>query len=164
MRRRIVTIFKDIQEHLSSYLLTISAINISLGACVAAAMYYLEVPNALLWGVLAALLNFAPYIGAIFMALILTLVGIMTFDSMADALVLPLTYAGLSIIEGQLITPLMVGRQLSLNTAIVFVAIIFWGWIWGIIGALLAVPILLTIKVMFENIEPLKPISTFIER
>jgi len=133
-RRHIVNITKSIQKDLSAYLLTISTINITLGACVTTTMYLLDVPNALLWGTLAALLNFAPYIGAFIMTLILALVGILTFDSLSDAFILPLIYVGFSIVEGQLITPLLVGQRFSLNTSIVFVTLIFWGWIWGIFG------------------------------
>lgn len=163
-RRRIVTITKDVQKDLSAYLLTISIINITLGACVAAIMYFLDVPNAILWGTLAALLNFVPYIGAFVMAGILTLVGIMTFNSLADAFLLPLIYAGISILEGQLVTPSLIGRRLSLNTPIVFVSLIFWGWIWGILGVLIAVPMLLTMKVFFDYIPPLQSLSKFMER
>jgi predicted PurR-regulated permease PerM len=163
-RRRIVTITKDVQKDLSAYLLTISAINITLGVCVAATMHFLGVPNAILWGTLAALLNFVPYIGAFVMAGILTLVGIMTFNSLADAFLLPLIYAGFSILEGQLVTPSLIGRRLSLNTPIVFVSLIFWGWIWGILGVLIAVPMLLTMKVFFDYIPSLKSLSTFMER
>ena len=163
-RRRIVTITRDVQKDLSAYLLTISAINITLGACVAATMHFLDVPNAILWGTLAALLNFVPYIGAFIMAGILTLVGIMTYNSLADAFLLPLIYAGFSILEGQLVTPSLIGRRLSLNTPIVFVSLIFWGWIWGILGVLIAVPILLTMKVFFDYIPPLKSLSKFMER
>lgn len=163
-RRRIVTITKSIQTDLSAYLLTISAINLTLGACVAATMHFFEVPNALLWGALAAILNFAPYIGAFVMAGILALVGIMTFDTLADAFLLPLIYVCFSIIEGQLITPILIGRRLSLNAPVVFVTLIFWGWLWGIAGALIAVPILLTMKVFFDHIVSLRFLSKFLER
>lgn len=163
-RRRIVTITKDVQKDLSAYLLTISIINITLGGCVAATMHFLGVPNAILWGTLAALLNFVPYIGAFVMAGILTLVGIMTFNSLADAFLLPLIYAGFSIVEGQLVTPSLIGRRLSLNTPIVFISLIFWGWIWGILGVLIAVPMLLTMKVFFDYIPSLKALSKLMER
>jgi predicted PurR-regulated permease PerM len=163
-RRRIVTITRDVQKDLSAYLLTISIINITLGGCVAATMHFLGVPNATLWGTLAALLNFVPYIGAFVMAGILTLVGIMTFNSLADAFLLPLIYAGFSILEGQLVTPSLIGRRLSLNTPIVFISLIFWGWIWGILGVLIAVPMLLTMKVFFDYIPSLKALSKLMER
>lgn len=162
-RRRIVTMIKAVQADLSVYLLTISAINLGLGSCVAVTMYFLNVPNPLLWGALAALLNFVPYIGAFIMAGILALVGIMTFNTLTDAFLLPLIYAGFSILEGQLITPILVGRRLSLNPPIVFVALIFWGWMWGIIGALIAVPILLTLKVLFDNTKSLSAVGKFME-
>ncbi len=162
--RHIVAMIKAVQADLSAYLLTISVINLGLGTCVAVTMYLLEVPNALLWGTLAALLNFAPYIGAFIMAGILALVGIMTFSTLTDAFLLPLIYAGFSIIEGQLITPTLIGHRLSLNASIVFVALIFWGWMWGIIGALIAVPILLTLKVLFDNTTTLKTLGKFMER
>lgn len=162
--RRIVAMIKSVQVDLSAYLLTISVINLGLGACVAVTMYLLEVPNALLWGTLAALLNFAPYIGAFIMAGVLALVGIMTFNTLADAFLLPLIYAGFSIIEGQLITPTLIGHRLSLNSSIVFASLIFWGWMWGIIGALIAVPILLTMKVLFDNTTSLQTLGKFMER
>lgn len=161
-RRRIVSAARHIQNDLSRYLATVTVINAGLGAAVAAAMYYLDVPNPLLWGAMVYLFNFAPYIGALTSAAILTLVGLMTHDALADALLVPGAFLLLTIIEGQLITPTIVGRQMSLSPVIVFLSVIFWGWLWGIAGALMAVPIVTSLKVICEHAPGLQRMADFL--
>jgi len=163
-RRRIVSIARQIQADLSRYLGTVTVVNIILGAAVALVMHLLEVPNPLLWGAVAGLFNFAPYVGALATALVLTLVGITTFDSLTDALVVPLSFVALTILEGQLITPAVLGRRLSVHPLIVFLAIVFWGWLWGVAGALMAVPIVTSLKVVADHVPRLNIVASFIRR
>lgn len=163
-RRRIVSIARQTQIDLSRYLLTVTAINASLGAVVALTMYLLDVPNPLLWGAVTTLLNFAPYVGAMTMTAVLAVVGLTTFDSLGDALTVPLAFLVLTVIEGQLVTPSLLGRRMSLNPLVVFLSVISWGWLWGIAGALMAVPIVTSLKVVCDHVPSLRPIGNFLRR
>jgi len=163
-RRRIVSIARQVQSDLSRYLGTVTVVNLFLGAVVALAMHFLEVPNPLLWGAVAGLFNFAPYVGALATALLLTVVGITTFDSLADALLVPMSFIALTIVEGQLITPAVLGRRLSVHPLIVFLSIILWGWLWGVAGALMAVPIITSLKVVADHVPRLNIVAGFIRR
>ena len=155
-KRLIVNAATQIRNQLSHYLVTIAIINTVLGLLTALALYLLGVPNPHLWGLVAGLFNFAPYIGAIATALMLALVGVTTFDSLLPALSVPGVFLILSVTEGQIITPAVVGERLSLTPAGVFVAVVFGVWFWGVAGALMAAPLLATIKILIENLRPLK--------
>lgn len=163
-RKQILVIAQQVQDKISRYLATITLINIVLGISTGVVMWLLEVPNPVLWGVMAGVLNFAPYVGAIASAAILALVGITTFDSLAQALMVPGAFLLLTILEGQLFTPLVVGRNLSLSPTVVFASVIIWGWMWGVIGALIAVPLVASLKVICEHVPPLQPLSEMMER
>jgi predicted PurR-regulated permease PerM len=163
-RRRIVMIARQIESDLSRYLATVTVINAGLGIAVAVTMYFLEVPNPLLWGVMAYLLNFAPYVGALTSAAVLTLVGLMTFDTLGEALMVPGAFLCLTILEGQLLTPSILGNRMSLSPIVIFVAVIFWGWLWGIGGALMAVPLMTCIKVVCDQVPGLRLASNFLSR
>jgi predicted PurR-regulated permease PerM len=140
-RRQIVTIARRFQTELSRYLSTVTIINIILGCVTALALWLLGVPNPALWGTMAGLFNFAPYLGAVVSALVLTVVGLMNFPTLGEALLVPGTFIVLTTLEGQLITPAIVGRNMSINPLMVLLSVIVWGWLWGIAGALMAVPL-----------------------
>ena len=161
-QRRIVTIAKQIQSDLSRYLWIVTTINLLLGIAVALTMHLLDVPNPFLWGVMVALFNFAPYLGAVTSTGILLLVGLTTFDTLADAIVAPATFLVLTIIEGQLVTPAIVGRRMALSPVFIFLSVVFWGWLWGIAGALMAVPIVTSFKVICDHVPALEPLAEFI--
>ena len=161
-KKRAVEIMRGLEQDISHYLLTVTLINLSLGACAAIGLYLSGVPNALLWGTMVALFNFAPYIGAITSVIILAAVGLLTFDTLGQALLVPGIVAALSVIEGQIVTPAILGQRLSLSPVAVFIAMILWGWLWGIPGALLAVPLLASFKIVCEKFEPLQPVATFL--
>lgn len=163
-RKQILIIAQQVQDKISRYLATITLINIVLGISTGVVMWLLEVPNPVLWGVMAGVLNFAPYVGAIVSASILALVGITAFESLSHALMVPGAFLLLTILEGQLFTPLVVGRNLSLSPTVVFASVIVWGWMWGVIGALIAVPLVASLKVICEHVPPLKPLSEMMER
>jgi predicted PurR-regulated permease PerM len=119
-------------------------------------------PNPVLWGVMAAILNFIPYIGAIVGMGILTLVAFLTFDGLAAVMLAPGSYFALNLLEEYLVLPLIMSHRLTLNPVVIFVWLIFWGWLWGIPGALLAVPLLAIFKIVCQSIEPLAPVAEFL--
>jgi predicted PurR-regulated permease PerM len=161
-KRRAVDIAKQVEAAVSRYLFAVTLINIALGAAVALALSVLGVPNPLLWGVMVALLNFIPYLGEIAIILALTVVGLLTFDDVGHGLLVPGIFLVLSAAERYLITPTIVGRQLSLNPVVIVLSVLFWGAMWGIPGTLLAVPMLVTLKVLCDRIERLKVFGDFL--
>jgi predicted PurR-regulated permease PerM len=149
----------DIQDDLSSYLLTVAAINVCLGALTALAMALLGLPNPVLWGVAAAMFNFVPYLGAAATLVIISVVSTLTFDLWPRILCPPTVFLFFTALEGQFVTPSILGRRLRLNPLVVLVAILFWGWIWGIAGAILGVPLLTAFMVAARKIKVLQPIE-----
>jgi predicted PurR-regulated permease PerM len=161
-KKRAVDIARQIETDISAYLLTITVINLGLGAAVWGLMTLLGVPNPLLWGVLAMVSNFIPYLGPILMITVLAMVGFLTFQDTARALMVPLAFVGLHALESYLVTPMVLGRRLTLNPVVIFLALTFWGWLWGITGAILAVPIMVVFKILCDHSEPLRPIGEFL--
>ncbi|MFO1431792.1 MAG: AI-2E family transporter [Candidatus Competibacteraceae bacterium] len=161
-KKRAVEIMRGLEHDISHYLLTVTLINSSLGAVATVGLYWMGVPNAMLWGAMVALFNFAPYVGATVSVIILAAVGLLTFDTLGQALLVPGIVATLSVIEGQIITPAVLGQRLSLSPVAIFIAMILWGWLWGVPGALLAVPLLASFKIVCEKLEPLQPVATFL--
>lgn len=163
-KRRVVEIARETEDDISYYLLTVSLINAGLGVAVGTAMYVLDMPNAVLWGVMAAVFNYVPFLGAVIGIGIVGLVALVTFDQFWAILLPPLTYLMLTSLEAQFITPALLARRLTLNPVAVFLALIVWTWLWGVAGALLAVPMLATFKICCDHIEPLQPIGTMLGR
>ncbi len=143
LRWRTAHIFRDVETLVSRYLLSISAINIGLAVAVTGALWLAGVPSPVLWGILAGLLNFIMYIGPTIMAAILFAVGLVTFDTVAGSLMPPIVYLSVNLIEAQFVTPLIIGRMMTLNPFIVLIALTFWIWLWGPIGGFIAIPTLL---------------------
>lgn len=163
-KKRAIEIARQTERHVSMYLSTVTLINIGLGTAVGIAMQLVGMPNPVLWGVLAGLLNFIPYLGPFVTASVLTLVSILTFEGLGRALVAPLVYVAINTLEGYVVTPMLLGRRLTLNPVVIFLGLIVWGWMWGVAGALMAVPILATFKIFCDEIEPLAPIGEFLGR
>lgn len=161
-KKRAVTIARETEASVSAYLFTTTLLNIGEGIVVAIAMALLGVPNPVLWGVLAVALEYVPYIGAFVLAGILTLVGLTTFNDPLHALLVPGVYVAINFIQGNFLTPMILGRRLTLNPVAIFVGLIFFWWIWGVAGAFLAVPILATFKIFCDHIETLQPIGEFL--
>ena len=153
---------RDVEGEISRYLLTIALINSGLGVAVGTAMWLLGMPTPILWGVLAAVLNFLPYIGSLGGIAIVGIVSLATFPTIGAALLPPLAYFVCTAIEGQFVTPTIVGRRLRINTVAVFVAVAFWSFLWSIPGALMAVPILVFLKVLCDNVADLRGIGRFL--
>ena len=161
-KRTVINIARDVQREISRYLLTTTVINLGLGCATAVALACWGVPNALLWGALAFVLHFAPIVGAGVTASVLAIVGFSTFDDITHALALPATFLLLAFIEGQLVTPTVIGRRLGLNPVVVFVWLLLWGALWGVIGILLAGPMLACFRIICEHTEALRPIYVLI--
>ncbi|MFN3549546.1 MAG: AI-2E family transporter [Mesorhizobium sp.] len=161
-KKRALRIVYDVEREISRYLLTVALINAGLGVAVGLACLLLGLPNALLWGVAAALLNFLPYVGSLIGIVLVGVISIVTFDTLAAASLAPLLYAVFTVIEGQFLTPLILGRRLELNAVAIFIAIAFWSWLWGFAGALLAVPILVIVKVFCDHFDGLSSIGNFL--
>ena len=163
-KRRAWEISLHVQHEISAYLFTITLINSALAAVTGGAMYLLGLPNPLLWGVMAGVFNFVPYLGPAFTVAVLTVVSTLSFDTPREMLVPPLVFFVITSLEGQLITPTILGQRLALNPIMIFLGLIFWGWLWGIAGALLAVPIMVTVKIVCDHVEALQPIGTAMGR
>ncbi len=153
-RLRTLKIINDIERNLTGYLSVVGVINagVGIGAGIIAALVGL--PDPVAWGVLGFVLNFIPYIGAGIMELGMFLVGLVSFASLTHAILAPLLYLGMGLIEGQFITPSIVGHRFTLNPLTVFLSLVFWAWLWGPIGAFLAVPLLIVILVVVEHMFP----------
>ncbi|MGY8811061.1 MAG: AI-2E family transporter [Pseudomonadales bacterium] len=136
----------DVQHELSRYILTVSAINAVLGVVTGFALWAMGVEDALLWGVMVGLLNFAPYVGPIIGMAVLCLAGVVQYGPVLLALMPVLIYFSINMIEAQFITPMVLGRNMRLNPLILMLWLIAWGWVWGVVGVLIAVPLLVCLK------------------
>jgi predicted PurR-regulated permease PerM len=151
---RFIRIANDIEHDLASYVAVVTVINAALGMIVALAAWLIGLPSPLTLGILAMLLNYLPYVGPACMAIILFAVGFVTFPSLGQALIAPASLIVLTTIEGHLITPTVLGRHLTLDPLAVFLAIAFWSWLWGPMGAFLAVPLLIVALVIISHVFP----------
>lgn len=163
-KRRTLEIMQHLQREISGYLMTFTLINITLASVTSVVLYFIGLPNPWLWGVMAGLLNFIPYMGPAVVVGVLTVVSALTFDELRTILLAPGVFLVITSLEGQVVTPTILGHRLALNPILIFLGLIFWGWLWGVIGALLAVPIMVSIKIVCDHIEPLKPIGIVMER
>jgi predicted PurR-regulated permease PerM len=151
-KREIVLATRQAQHELSLYMITITLINAGLGLATAAALHLLHMPDPLLWGGVAAVLNFAPFIGPLLTAAALLVAGFAEFSSAIDALAAPAAFLFLHLIEGQVITPHLVGRRLALDPVMVFLSLVVLGWTWGIAGLLIAVPLMSCAKIIASRL------------
>lgn len=142
-----------VQIELSRFILSLSVINALLGLAVAGALTLLGVEDALLWGVLVGVLNFAPYIGTLIGMVVLTLAGLAQFGATPEAMLPVLVYFVINGLEAQFITPTVMGQRMRLNPLVLMVWLIFWAWLWGMVGVLLAVPLLVCIKLTASQLH-----------
>lgn len=161
-KKRALATLADIEHQVSIFLSTQTLINLGLGTIVGVVLWWLGVPNPGLWGLMVALANFIPFFGFIIAASVLMMVSMLSFDSFWTALVPPGAYAALKITEGNFISPNILGRSLTLNPLVIILSLLFWGWLWGPVGALLAVPILVIAKTVCEHVERLHKVADFI--
>lgn len=163
-KKRAVAIVRELTRTMSMYLGTITVTNIVLGFLTAIAMSLLGMPHPILWGVLGGALNYIPYLGALAAVFIIGLVALLHFSSVGHALLAPLSYWALTLIESGFISPIFLGRQLALNPVMIFGSLVFWGWLWGIPGTFLAVPNLMVLKIICDHSKPLAYIGKFLGR
>jgi predicted PurR-regulated permease PerM len=153
-RLRTLKIMNDIEHNLTGYLSIVVVINIAVGICGGLAAWVAGLPDPVAWAVLGFILNFIPYIGALIMEAGLFMVGLVTFPTLTHALLAPLLFLALATLEGHFITPSIMGRRLTLNPLTVFLSLVFWAWLWGPVGAFLAVPLLIMALVVIDHLFP----------
>lgn len=161
-KKRAVSIASEIEGHVSRYLFTQTMINLGLGLVVGTTVGLMGLQNPIMWGAMVAILNFVPYLGALTGIICITLGAILSFDSLGYALLFPGAYLLFATLEGNFITPWVMGRSLTLNPVMILLSLTFWGWMWGIVGIILAVPILAAFKIFCSHIEAMHPIAEFL--
>jgi predicted PurR-regulated permease PerM len=156
---RFLKIMRDIERNLAGYLTVVTIINAALGTIVGIGAWLIGLPNPVIFGLLAGLLNYVPYVGPAVMVLVLFGVGLVTFPSIGHAFIAPLGLIVLTTTEGHFVTPTIVGRRLTLNPLVVFLALAFWTWLWGPFGAFLAVPLSIAGLVVFNHLFPTEDVK-----
>jgi predicted PurR-regulated permease PerM len=161
-KRKAVSIARAIESSISTYLLTTAAINVGEGAVVALAMRALGMPTPYVWGAMVACLEFIPYVGMAVAVAVVTVAGLTTFSSLSHALAAPGILIAINFVQGNVVSPLVMSRRLTLNPVALFVGLAFWWWVWGIAGALLAVPLLAAFKILCDHVTALSPVGEFL--
>jgi len=156
---RFLKIMRDIERNLAGYLTVVTIVNAGVGVIVAVGAWLIGFPNPVIFGLLAALFNYVPYVGPAVMVVILFGVGLVTFASLGHAFIAPIGLIALTTTEGHFITPTIIGRRLTLNPLLVFLALAFWTWLWGPIGALLAVPLSIIALVIVNHLFPAEEVK-----
>ena len=163
MRRRTITnrgsfssamttarVIQEMVDRTSAYLATITMVNIGMGVLVSLMLWFVEMPSPIMWGGLVAILNYVPYFGPILAAALLAVGGLMTFSDLGYALVPALLFVAVHLVEANVLTPMLVGRRLTINPLLILIALSFWSWVWGTAGALMAVPLLIILKTVLD--------------
>jgi len=161
-KRRVVDIAKEIRTSIARYLLSVTLLNLSLGACVGIGLALLGLSNALMWGVAVFLLNYIPFIGAVAGISLVAIASLIQFENIGYACLAPLLYLALNALESNFVTPNILGRWMTLNPVGIFLSFLFWGWLWGVPGMLLAVPILATMKIFCDRVDSLTQLGEFL--
>jgi predicted PurR-regulated permease PerM len=161
-KKQLVDISQEIERNISGYLFTITLLNAAAGLLTGLAAYLFGMSDAILWGVAAFLLNYLPIFGPLLGTAMLFLAGLVTFDTIWQALLPAAAYLVIHIIEGETITPMLLARRFILNPVLVIISVVFWYWMWGVAGALLAVPMLAAIKIICDRILPLAAFGHFL--
>lgn len=163
-KRHAVHVVRGIQFEVSRYILTATLINFGLGAATAGMLWLYHMPDPLLWGTVAMLANFIPYVGAISTTAVLGVVGLLNFNQAGAALLPALTFAGITAFEGNVVTPLIQGHRMRLSPIAILLWLLVWGWLWGIPGALLAVPMLTSAKLVAERVRGWRWFARMVQR
>jgi predicted PurR-regulated permease PerM len=161
-RRSAIDVARSIQADIARYLGLMVGLSIAMGVVSSLAMIWLDMPNPVLWGVLVGVLNLVPYLGAVLSLLILTPVAMLSIEPMSQALLVPAVFLVLNVLEGELLTPIVIGKYFTLNPIIVFLSILFWGWLWGVVGTLVAVPILVSVRIFCAHVPALQPLAALV--
>ena len=161
-KKNALRVVQDVEKEVSAYLLLHTAINAGVGVAVALSFYFIGMPSAYLWAFLVFTLNFIPYAGPIGGTILSGLVSLVVFEPFGYALLAPAIYTIIVTIENQLVSPLLLGKRLQLNLIAILLAVAFWGWLWGIFGIVIAVPLLVTFKVLSSHFPSLAPFGEFL--
>jgi predicted PurR-regulated permease PerM len=161
-KKQAVEIAHEIERNISSYLVTISLMNAAVGLATGLGAWACGLPDPVLWGTVAFLLNYVPILGPLAGVAILFLVGLLSFDTLGRAVLPAAIYLTVHLIEGENVTPMLLARRFTLNPVLVIISLIFWYWMWGVAGALLAIPMLATVKIVCDRVEPLMPLGHFL--
>jgi predicted PurR-regulated permease PerM len=161
-KKRAIQIAYDVEREVSRYLLAITCVNAGLGVIVGVSLGLLGMPNPLAFGLLAFGMNFVPFVGAVIGVIVSFGVALVSLPTLFDALTVAGIYLALTVIEGQVVAPWLVGRHLSLNTVVILISVAFWAWLWSVMGMIMAVPLLVTFRVLCSHIDALKPIGEFL--
>jgi predicted PurR-regulated permease PerM len=162
-KRQAVDISQQIESDISAYLVTISIMNAAVGVATALVMWLTGVGDPILWGTLAFLLNYAPILGPAVGVVIFLFAGLLTIDTLWQALLPAALYLGVHMVEGEMATPLLLARQFTLNPVLVIFSLVFWFWMWGIPGAILSVPMLAIAKIVCDRVRPFAALGHFLE-
>lgn len=161
-RKQVREAMGEIQEQMSRYLTVSTSINLGVGVITWGLMKLVGMPNPALWGVVAGVTNFIPYLGALVTIGVILVAGLVSFDEPRRAFLAAGLFIVVNMLEGNVVTPTLLGRRLPLNPVAIFGGLMFWGWLWGVTGAILAVPLTACIKVAADRIEPIKPIGVLL--
>jgi len=161
-KKRALRMVFDVEREISRYLLTVAIINAGLGVAIGLGLWALGMPTPAVFGMAAAALNFLPYIGAFANIVLVACISLITFDTLSYALLAPLFVILCNVTEGQFVTPLVVGRRLEINAVAIFIAVAFWSWLWGFVGALIAVPLLVIFKVFCDHFDSWRHVGNFL--
>jgi len=162
-KREAVEISLHVERDLSAYLLTIAVINVAVGCATAAVMWLCDVPGPVLWGVVAFCLNFVPILGPFFGIILFLAVGLISKGPALAALLPAALYFGIHVIEGEIVTTMLLASRFTINPVAVILSLIFWYWMWGVPGAILAVPVLAIIKIVCDRLRPLRAFGHLLE-
>jgi predicted PurR-regulated permease PerM len=158
----VVDIISEVQRTVSTYLDIVTMMNLAVGLLTGVAAYFCGLSDPILWASVAFLLNYIPFVGALVCSAILALAGLLSFDPLWQALLPAGIYLAIHVAEGEIVTPSLLARQLTLNPVVVIISLVFWYWMWGVAGALLAVPMLATFKIVCDRVESLAAIGHFL--
>jgi predicted PurR-regulated permease PerM len=162
-KRQVVEISQQIESDISVYLVTITIMNAAVGIATALAMWLTGVGDPILWGTVAFFLNYVPILGTAFGVLIFLLAGLLTHDTLWQALLPAGLYFGFHLIEGETATPMLLARRFTLNPVLVIISLVFWFWMWGIPGVILSMPMLAITKIICDRLKPLAAFGHFLE-
>ncbi len=161
-RKKALHIVYDIESEISTYVLTLSVVNACLGLVIAISFQALGMPSPYLWGMLIFIFNFVPYVGTLAGICLSGFMAVVSFDSVGYALLLPLTYAGWAFMESEIIRPQILGSRFEMNAVAILLSLAFWSWLWGITGAAIAVPALVTLKIFCNHVDGMAGLGEFL--
>jgi len=161
-KKRAIVILDQIEDQVSTFLLSTVLMNVVMGTVIALALWALGMPNPALWGVMAGVIALIPFVGSLIGMGIITVVALLSFDNLLRALAAPAIYFLITTAVAQIVSPVFLGRNLTLNPVVIILSVVIWGWLWGIPGAMLAVPLLVIVKALCDNVEGWSGIAEFL--